>query len=155
MRDAVYPAVDNHSRVDEDESLRRYGLRPAGTDLDAIRRLLAEQTELEHHRQGDADTALMKLCCVQLFNAGALADVLAIWQAKESSWDAHCSIDVQLLCGAGIRETKTYLQAEDSTTAAAALHYLQRAEEAGDFADFSIEAQSRWYSRYYLGNSNP
>ena len=56
--------------MDEDESLRRYGLRPAETDLDAIRQLLAEQTELEHHRQGDADTALMKLCCVQLFNAG-------------------------------------------------------------------------------------
>ena len=152
--DAVCPALDDHSRVDEDESLQRYGLRPAGTDLDAIRQLLAEQTELEHHRQGDADTELMKLCCVQLFNAGVLADVLAIWQAKESSWDAHCSIDVQLLCGAGLRETKTYLQADGSTMAAAALDYLQRAEEAGDFADFSIEAQSRWCFRYYLGHSN-
>jgi hypothetical protein len=141
--------------VDEDEGLRRYGLRPVGSDLDAIRQLLAEQTEQEHHRQGDADTALMKLCCVQLFNAGVLADVLAIWQAKESSWDAHCSVDVQLLCGAGMHETKTYLQANDSTMAAAALDYLQRAEEAGDFADFSIEGQSRWYSRYYLGDSNP
>jgi hypothetical protein len=44
----------------------------------------------------------MKLCCVQLFNAGFLTDVLLVWQPKESSWDAHCSIDVHLLCGAGL-----------------------------------------------------
>ena len=39
----------------------------------------------ERQRQGDGDTKLMKLCCVQLFNAGLPADVLLIWQAKESS----------------------------------------------------------------------
>jgi len=66
--------------------------------------------------------------------------------------DAVCPA---LLCGAGLHETKTYLQADSSTMAAAALDYLQGAEEAGDFADFSIEAQSRWYSRYYLDDSNP
>jgi hypothetical protein len=50
----------------------------------------------------------MKLCCVQLFNAGFLADVILICQAKESSWDAHCSIEIQLLCGAGLQETIAY-----------------------------------------------
>jgi len=55
----------------------------------------------ERRAQGDGDTELMKLCCVQLFNAGAVGDALAIWRAKTASWDAHCSIDVQLLCGAG------------------------------------------------------
>ena len=48
----------------------------------------------------------MKLCCVQLFNAGGLRDVAMIWHAKTSSWDAHCSIDVQLLCAAGLGERK-------------------------------------------------
>jgi hypothetical protein len=28
-----------------------------------------------------------------------LTDVPLIWQAKESNWNAHCSIEVQLLCG--------------------------------------------------------
>lgn len=83
--------------MDEDESLRRYGLHPAGGDLDQVRGTLAIQAARERQRQGDSDTELMKLCCVQLFNAGLLADVLPIWQARESSWDAHCSIDVQLL----------------------------------------------------------
>jgi hypothetical protein len=36
----------------------------------------------------DRDTGLTILRCVQLFNAGFLPDVLLIWQARESSWDA-------------------------------------------------------------------
>ena len=32
--------------------------------------MLQAQTTLERQSQGDGDTELMKLCCVQLFNAG-------------------------------------------------------------------------------------
>jgi hypothetical protein len=60
---------------------------------------------------------VMKLCCVQLFNAGDLADVLVIWQAKESIWDVHCSPDVQLLYGADPDQTNAFLQADGSATA--------------------------------------
>lgn len=92
--------------VDEDESLRRYGLRPSAEDLEQVRDLLRIHTALERRRQGDGDTELMRLCCVQLFNAGDPDDVPAIWRAKTSRWDAHCSIDVHLLCGAGLEKTK-------------------------------------------------
>jgi len=109
--------------------------------------MLREQTLLEARRQGDGDTELMKLCCVHLFNAGNLDDVLAIWAAKESSWDAHCAIDVQLLCGAGLEATKAYLAAQNSDSAAAALAYLLRCEEAGDCDGYSVEAQANWYSQ--------
>jgi len=103
----------------------------------------------ERRHQGDGDTELMKLCCVQLFNGGFLTDALLIWHAKESSWDAHCSIDVQLLCGAGLEETAAYLTADGTPPAAVALEYLRQCEASGDFVGFSIEDQSRWYSRYY------
>ena len=135
--------------VDEDESLRRFGLQPAGSDIELIRELLLTQTELERQSQGHDDTALMKLCCVQLFNAGSPQDALTIWQAKTSSFDAHCSIDVQLLCSPGLEETKTYLAQDGSEPATAALDYLIRCQAAGDFTDFSVEKQSRWYSEYY------
>jgi hypothetical protein len=72
--------------VNEDESLRRYGLSPAAGDLDEVREILAVQAARERRHQGDGDTELMKLCCVQLFNAGFLTDALLIWHAKESSW---------------------------------------------------------------------
>ncbi|MGW2520803.1 hypothetical protein ACWC09_28050 [Streptomyces sp. NPDC001617] len=81
--------------MDEDESLHRYGLHPAGADLDEVRGLLAEQTRLETRAQGDGDTELMKLCCVQLFNAGVLEDVLPIGQAKSASMDADCFAGVR------------------------------------------------------------
>ena len=80
--------------MDEDESLHRYGLHPTGTDLDEVRDLLTAQTRLEKRAQGDGDTELMKLCCVQLFCAGVLDDVLLIWRAKTASMDADGSIDI-------------------------------------------------------------
>ncbi|WP_063857212.1 MULTISPECIES: hypothetical protein [unclassified Kitasatospora] len=48
--------------MDEDECLRRYGLRPGGADLDEIRLLLAERTARERRSQGEGDTEVMKLC---------------------------------------------------------------------------------------------
>jgi hypothetical protein len=135
--------------VDEDESLRRHGLRPPATDLPRIRELLTAHTALERREQGDGDTELMKLCCVQLFNAGDLADVLLIWRAKTAGWDAYCTIDVQLLCGAGLEETKAYLAADGSEEASAALARLRECEAAGDFAEFSVARRSRWYAEYY------
>jgi hypothetical protein len=136
--------------VNEDGSLRRYGLRPSGPELEQIRDLLAAHATLERQGQGDGDTELMKLSCVQLFNVGDLRDVLAIWRAKTASFDAHCSIDVQLLCGAGLQETKAYLAATDSQDAAAALDYLKTCEAAGDFTDFCVQTQARSYAEYYL-----
>jgi hypothetical protein len=140
--------------VDEEMSLRRYGLRPSEGELDEIRQLLRAQTLLEREAQGDGDTELMRLCCVQLFNAGGLDDILTIWEAKESSWDAHCSIECQLLCGAGLERTKEHLASLGSDNAAAALAYLRGREADGSFTDFSVEVQSGWYTEYYLGSAS-
>jgi hypothetical protein len=137
--------------MDEDESLLRYGLRPGGRELAAVRALLEVEAGKERRAQGDGDTELMKLCCVQPFNAGAVGDALAIWRAKTASWDAHCSIDVQLLCGAGLAETKAFLSAQRSEEARAALQWLLHSEAAGDFQDFSVVERSAWYATYNLG----
>ncbi|MEV4370737.1 hypothetical protein AB0J71_26965 [Nonomuraea sp. NPDC049637] len=135
--------------MDEGESLRRYGIRPSGDDLNEIRETLRTQAVLERSAQGEGDTELMKLCCVQLFNAGYLDDVLTIWDAKRSSWDAGASIDVQLLCGAGLEGTKAHLAAMNSPEALVALDYLLSCEGAGDFEGFSPESRSHWYAEYY------
>jgi hypothetical protein len=137
--------------ITEDESLRRYGLHPSRAHLDEVRKMLTEQAALERRAQGEGNTELMKLCCVQLFHAGVLSDALAIWNAKCASFDAGCSIDVQLLCGGGLEPTKAYLAAEGSPEAAAALDYLRSCETAGDFEDFSVEQWSAFYTRYYQG----
>jgi hypothetical protein len=149
------PDIDPHDYreeqgkfMDVDVVLRRHGLRPAAADLDHIRGVLRAQTELEQH---DQDTELMRVCCVQLFNSGQLGDVLTIWAAKVSSWDAHCAIDVQLLCGAGLDATGAYLAAEGSGAATEALTYLRECVTAGDFDDFSVAGCSHRYDLYHLG----
>ena len=131
--------------MNEDEILDKYGLRPTGRRLDEIRSLLKQLTSLGP----DADTLAMKLYCVQLFNGGSVFDVLLIWRAKESSWDAHCSVDVQLLCGAGLEATKAYLADRSASDAREALGYLAGCESSGDFDGFSVASQSAWYDRYY------
>jgi hypothetical protein len=137
--------------VDDEESIRRYGLRPSGEALDEIRSILYAQAALS---QDEQDTELMRLSCVQLFNAARLEDVLTIWEAKESSWDAHCALDVQLLCGAGLGATKAHLAADGSAEAAEALRYLVECEDAGDLADFSVERQANSWAAYFLGDDD-
>ncbi|KAB1987912.1 hypothetical protein [Streptomyces triticiradicis] len=139
--------------MDEDESLKRYGLHPAGENLDEVRGLLTAETRLERRAQGDGDTELMKLCCVQLFNAAILDDVLLIWQAKSASMDADCSIDIQLLCGSGLGRTKAYLSGLRLPEAEAALQRLLRCEAARDFEDFSVAGHSAWYAAYYTSDA--
>lgn len=135
--------------MDEDESIQLYGLHPVGSDLDEVRELLRGQTERERSSQGTGDTELMKLCCVQLFNAGVIDDVLLIWRAKTASMDAACSIDVQLLCGRGLAQTKAYLSLLRTPEAEAALQRLLECEEAGDFEGFRVEEYSAQYADYY------
>ncbi|MBQ0906743.1 hypothetical protein [Micromonospora sp. U21] len=54
-----------------------------------------------------------------------------------------------MLCGGGLAETEAYLLADGSDDAARALDHLQCSEDAGDFADFSVEDQASSYADYY------
>jgi hypothetical protein len=137
------------STVDEEASIHRYGLHPMGADLDEVREILRVQTGHELRAQGAGATELMKLCCVQLFNGSVLDDTLLIWRAKSASLDAACSIDVQLLCGQGLAETKAYLANLRTSEAEAALQRLLECEEAGGFEGFSVEEYSAQYVDYY------
>lgn len=132
-----------------DECLERFGLTPSVQALPSIRQLLDEQTKAEHGAQGEGDTELMKLLCVQLFSAASPEDVLRVWRAKTSSMDAACSIDVQLLCGAGLGPTKALLEAVGTPDAYAALDRLRECEAAGDFVGFTPEASMEDYAVYY------
>lgn len=135
--------------MDMETSLAKYGLRPDVTDLDEIRSLLEAEAAKERHRQGAGDTELMKLCCVQLFGQGLAPDALSIWRAKTSSMDADCSIDVQLLCGAGVGATKSYLCQVGTDESLKALQRIEQCEHSGDFDGFSEEDLMNFYSDYF------
>ncbi len=132
-------------------ALGRFGLPAAPACRGEVLELLAEHVAIEHaefDHGGAGDHELIRLLCLQLFTLGHAADALAVWRAKEASFDLHCGIDVQFLCGAGVAETKAHLSASADRDAAAALAYLDHCEECGNFADFSatqILADGREY----------
>jgi hypothetical protein len=133
-----------------EQHLQRYGLHPAGENLEEVRALLVEETNRERGEQGCGNTELMRLCCVQLLNAGLLLDVALIWRAKTASFDCECGLDIQLLCGAGLAETKDFLAAQGQVPEAeAALERILACEEAGDFEGFAVDAWAAGYARYF------
>lgn len=135
--------------MNEDDLLERFGLAAQEKDLPVVRRILLAEVEREGGSQGEGDTDLMKLCCVQLFSAGQLKDVLTIWRAKVSSMDAGASIDIQLLCGAGLDETKEYLSGVGTEESRSALSRLLICESEGDFEDFSVSESLGSFLAYY------
>jgi len=134
-----------------DEALDRFGLSPDDQSIEVVREMLIEEARKESQSQGQSDTELMKLCCVQLFSRGSAEDSLLIWQAKTASMDADCSIDIQLMCGAGLDETKAFLANIHSQSATSALNRIRLCEESGDFERFSVRDYLGFYRSYYFG----
>ncbi len=131
--------------MDENELLGRFGLVPVATDLAEIRRLIAASIADDRRDSNEP----LKALCIQLFSAGNPADALLIYKAKTSSFDAGCYIDIQLVCGAGLEPTQTFLLGSDEPDAKELLALLQNSISAGDFDDFTPEQQLNSYRRYY------
>ncbi|MBX7184073.1 MAG: hypothetical protein K1Y01_02915 [Vicinamibacteria bacterium] len=112
--------MTNRLDVTPEVVLARFGAHPAPESRPAVRALLDELTASESGCQGDASTEAMRLCCIHLFAAGEPADGLVVGRAKTAGMDADASIDVQLLCGAGVEATRAFLRAEASGEAPAA-----------------------------------
>jgi hypothetical protein len=129
--------------------LRGHGLEVDPSRLSEVRALLAAESAKEARAQGKGDTELMRLCCAQLFRAGLPEDALCIWAAKSASMDANSSIDVQLLCGAGLEPTRAFLARQRSRGARAALAYLEECEQSGDFRGFSVADYAERLAAYY------
>lgn len=132
------------------EIFQKYGVPATSENREAIRQLLtgeiARATENEEARE---DAERLRLLCVQLFSLGNIEDCLLIWQAKTLSFDTFCGLDVQFLCGAGLEETKAFLQISPDPRAPDALEYLQECEEGGDFRDWTPQAWLANYQNYF------
>ena len=129
------------------EALQKFGLPASPLHRDELRQLLAE--EIERERRGESGEEMLRTLCLQVFSLGNVDDALLIWKAKRSSFDAGAGLDVQFLCGAGLPATKKYLAESSDPSAPAALKYLTKCEEAGDFENWTPLATLTQYRRYY------
>jgi len=130
-----------------DEALQEFGLPASSHHRDDICRLLTE--EIEREKRGESGEEMLRSLCLQLFSLGIAEDALLIWDAKQSSFDAGCGLDVQFLCGAGLVTTKEYLARSGAPSASAVLEYLTECEQSGDFADWTPQATIDQYRSYY------
>jgi hypothetical protein len=131
-----------------DEAFQNFGLPASPHHRAELRKLLAKEIELEE-RGESGEEEMLRTLCLQLFSLGIVEDALLIWEAKQSSFDAQCGLDVQFLCGAGLAATKAFLAGSAAPSASAALEYLAECEQTGDFADWTPQATIDWYRRYY------
>lgn len=128
----------------EAEALAQFGLPADIADRDAIRAaFVAELT------RPDMDHELILCLAVQLFSIGEVADSLLIWQAKRRNMDLGWSIDVHLLCGAGVEATRTYLSSSAEEAAQQAFEHLEACIAEGDFAEWSVGGWVASYQSYY------
>lgn len=130
-----------------EEALQKFGLPASPQFRDEIRRLLAE--EIEREKQGNGGEEMLRTLCLQLFSLGVADDTLLIWDAKQSSFDAGCGLDVQFPCGAGLAATKEHLAKSGAVSASAILEYLRECEQTGDFTDWIPQSSIEEYRGYY------
>ena len=129
----------------EEKLIKKYTLSPAADKRQEIIALFKEEMAIENI----TDHEYLKTLCILLFSIGNVTDSMLIWQAKKKDFDAGSYIDIQLLCGAGIQETKQFLKKENSSDSIAALQAIESAEIAGDFDDFNKSEHLEFYHRYY------
>jgi hypothetical protein len=127
--------------------LHRFGLPADPQHREQIRTLLSEEIEKEAEEEGDQ--FLMRLLCAQLFSIGKVEDAEIVWLAKSCNFDTMLGIDVQMLCGAGLQETKALFGSIDSDEAKEALTYIEECEKSGDFDRFPIEQALTAYRHFY------
>lgn len=129
------------------ETLDKFGPPASPRFRQDIRALLSEETEREK-RCGSGEK-MLRLLCVQLMSLGFVEDCLLIWEAKQSSHDASCTVDVQFLGGGGLLQTQEYLGQSTLKIAAGALPYLIRCAKSGDFSDWTPAKSVAHHRRYY------
>jgi hypothetical protein len=128
-----------------------YGFDVTEAQRSEILALLQVATAMDRHQHPDSDLEMLQLLAVQSFSLGKVEDCMAIWRAKGASFDAYCTIDAQLMCGAGLVPTLQHLQSLAATDAEAALalQHLRQREDAGDFERFSRDiVLASWHKHF-------
>jgi hypothetical protein len=92
---------------------------------------------------------MLRTLTLQLFSIGEVEDSLLIWNAKQSSFDACFTVDIQTICGAGLAKTKEYLAQLTDISAKEALEYLIECEQSGDFRGWKPQTSIDAYREYY------
>lgn len=107
--------------------LEQYGLEPMRQHRDILKELLRSES-LNEERE---DNEYLKTLCILVYTYGIAEDTLQIWEAKNINFDTGCYIDGELLIGAGLEETISYLRTLKTAKAENELDYLKKFKTIG------------------------
>ncbi|OOM71075.1 hypothetical protein CLPUN_50670 [Clostridium puniceum] len=94
----------------EDIIISKYGVYPKEEYRKEIRKLLIEEINNEEYVESHD---CLRLLCFLLFSIGKVEDCELIWKAKMLNMDTGCMIDALFLCGAGYKETLSYIKSKE------------------------------------------
>ncbi len=106
----------------------------------ALIRFLLEQ-EMAYHERMWSITESIRLCAFLLFVLAHVEDVRLLWEAKTTSFDTLCGLDIQFLLGAGVARTLEYLQQIQEEWAQNAKQYIEQCGDLGDLDQYRNEIQ--------------
>ncbi|MDQ0887867.1 hypothetical protein QFZ81_002955 [Paenibacillus sp. V4I9] len=107
--------------------LEQYGLEPMRQHRDILKELLSSES-LNEERE---DNEYLKTLCILVYTYGIAEDTVQIWRAKNIDFDTGCYIDGELLIGAGLEETISYLKTLKTAEAEKELDYLKKLKTIG------------------------
>ncbi len=110
--------------MEENDFISKFGFIANIQYKSQIIDILNEEIDTYNKAQGNREANLLRLCCINLFSYKNLSDVKLIWTAKMLSQDSSGIIDIQFLCGAGLTETKNFLETQSDDWAIKALTYI-------------------------------
>jgi hypothetical protein len=90
-------------------------------DADFLVFLLAQETLM--HQRGASLTESMCLAALLVAERARPDDVFALWNAKNANFDTMFGLDSELLFGAGVDETVTFVEASDDPAREGILRY--------------------------------
>jgi len=114
-------------------------------DRDYSIALLNALIDLRRNPQEELPFETLMTACYILGMHGHIEDCLLIWRAKETDFDTHCGLDIELMLFAGYQKTIDFLKKQESPEAKQALEYIRLCGDFDSLDEYFSQQISPWY----------
>lgn len=140
MRNRIYSLIPNNPKI-EIRALLLAMFREEMRYREAL-----WNREIEDEDEDDLSENIY-LCAFLLHQIGEAEDVLLIWKAKRLNMDVGCMIDANFLVGAGLKNTRDYLDQLGTVESQEIRTYIDSWELTTDDIESWVEFQIAYFGR--------
>jgi hypothetical protein len=107
--------------------------------------LLNQMIDMRRNPEEELLFDTLMTACYIVGMHGHVEDCLLIWRAKETDFDTHCGVDIELVLFAGYQKTIDFLENEQSSEASKALEYIKYCGDFDWLDEYFSDQQLPWY----------